>query len=734
MMSDELGMRNKGMISFIFIIQLSTFIIVLFLPFFFPSTLFSQEIPSEEEWKHWQSLYNQRRAEEELDPVRKKAWLQKSLAIKELEVTAVNSLQPETPVSGYRGFEIERCITCHDGIEETGRSHPLNFGCTVCHGGDPESVVKSEAHSSLLSGPGGGKNPSDLRVSENTCGLKYCHSGHEQSDRNHILRVRKSIMGTNAGEISALRYLWGAQENKEALFGSFGIMEKDGHIPWSRGGLPRLDTIPYFSKKDVGDPDIKFSGRIADSRWRKSCDGCHLWSEGVAKKGAYRSSGCGACHVPYNENGFYEGDDPTIPRDESGHMKFHKIRSSASDDRCLTCHVEMAPLGKFKGISPKADIHRRRGMACVDCHTQWDIMGDGDIYSKEIEQVEIRCETCHGTADSPPVTAEITDPDDRVVRMGRANPHLENKVGDKMVVSALGNKLVNVKAVNEEIVLVGKLDGKERKIPLLKNNPEPHSIPGHEGKLECAACHSAWSLEIDYGNGIYDQRKFSRDKLLPEYEATRGFWDTKDPVVRAIPPHLVVGPRGKATTAMRRMGFFLTALDHAGKPIAALNERGNRVGYYKNWSFTEPEGFSSGFIIEGKTIHSINREARSCASCHLNPSALSLGIGDVKFGKNLSGRKDEMSLIPHMEKSGSPVNFPAGVKGTLNGGQVSGDHQPGTRAFTRREINRVLKVGVCVVCHDSFHDVIYRNMGKSYAVFKTADHRKKINQMKPGAN
>lgn len=699
--------------------------------FFFPSALFSQEPPPDEEWKHWQSLYNQRRATQESDSLKRQVWLQKPLVIKKLPVDAVNPFSSQVPVSSYRGFKTEKCITCHDGIEETGSAHPLNFGCTVCHGGNGESLRKSEAHSSLLSGPDNRKNPSDLRVIDNTCGLKFCHAGHEQSDRNHVRRVQKSIMATNAGEISALRYLWGAQPKKEALYGSFGVLDSDGHIPWSRGGLPHLDVIPFFSEKDAGDSDIGFSGRIADSRWRKSCDNCHLWGRGSEKKGLYRSSGCAACHVPYNENGFYKGNDPTIPENESGHMKFHRISSSVSDNRCLTCHVEMMPEGQFAGISPEPDIHRKKGMVCMDCHTQSDVMGDGDIYSKGIEQVEIRCETCHGGVDSSPVTAKITDPGDRAIRSSRANPNLKNKVGDNLVVSARGNKLVNVKAVKKEIVLVGKLDGKARKVPLLRNNPGAHSIPGHRGKLECGACHSAWSVEIDYGNGTYDQREFSRDKLQRETEPTRGLWTSSAPAVRAIPPHLVIGPRGKTTTALKRKGFFLTALDNIGKPMVVLNKQGERVGHYQNWSFTEPGGFSTGFSLEGKTIHSTNRKARTCASCHLNPSALSLGEGELRFGKHPSGKKDKIARLPHMARSGSRVNYPDEVKGTLNGRQISGDHQPGARAFNRKEINRILKVGICVVCHDSSQDSIYRNMKKSYAVFKTADHRKKIEKMAP---
>jgi len=35
-------------------------------------------------------------------------------------------------------------------------------------------------------------------------------------------------------------------------------------------------------------------------------------------------------------------------------------------------------------------------MQCIDCHTSNDIHGDGNIYSKREQAVEIECTDCHG--------------------------------------------------------------------------------------------------------------------------------------------------------------------------------------------------------------------------------------------------------------------------------------------------------------------------------------------------
>lgn len=42
------------------------------------------------------------------------------------------------------------------------------------------------------------------------------------------------------------------------------------------------------------------------------------------------------------------------------------------------------------------DVHFARGMACIDCHTERQVHGDGRIYVKRHYEVEIRCERCHG--------------------------------------------------------------------------------------------------------------------------------------------------------------------------------------------------------------------------------------------------------------------------------------------------------------------------------------------------
>ena len=148
--------------------------------------------------------------------------------IKEVHVTATLPDYPWVKVSGYRNRPVERCITCHDGISNVSPSHPPEFGCSVCHGGEPESLDKNQAHATLIYDPAAGtgkRNPSSLSVVEKSCGQLYCHAGHNDENRNHIKRVKKSMMNTMAGVISGLRYQWAGQSRKTARYGTLSITD-----------------------------------------------------------------------------------------------------------------------------------------------------------------------------------------------------------------------------------------------------------------------------------------------------------------------------------------------------------------------------------------------------------------------------------------------------------------------------------------------------------------------------
>jgi len=658
---------------------------------------------------------------------------------KEINEVAVTATLPDYPwiqVSSYRGFLSEKCVFCHKGISEIGKAHPLNFGCTVCHGGDGNSEDKEAAHLTLIYDPEaktGKRNPSSLSVVDKTCGQAYCHSGHFQKDRNHIERVKKSMMGNLAGMISGLRYQWGAQGNRKSSYGVHAIKDKDGDVPLGKGALSKLMALPLFTDEEVrsGADNRLVSHHVGDRILKDSCFQCHIDSPG--KPGSFRSQGCAACHFAYSKDGLYKGEDPTISREELGHPKKHRMITLTPNSICLQCHkgfqtsqpdisvgstyedgiIKKTSENFFPGFGKiKQDIHFKAGLECVDCHTQFDIMGDGNIYSKQHQAVEVQCETCHGDSDSRPQIAQVIDPLDRVIRLSRSYTGWGNSIGDWMVLSSQKRKLANTKVEENRIVTIGKRTGNVYPIPLTIDASKNHSIPGHKNKLGCTSCHSQWVPDC----------KGCHSSFIPERVKKSELADIKKPF-HVKTPSLMLGPKGKVVPMIAPEGRLLNVFDQQGNFIPVMDKNGDTLGIYREWSFTNPHGYSGGRLAYAMNPHSVGKKVRTCASCHMSPSAIGLGEGDIRLGLNSIGEDDKVLPLVRTDIISGRSKLAPRARLTMRGEPLAGVSQTGARLFNQEEINRILKVGNCLPCHEQYDDPIYQDMEKSYMFEKTLDHR-----------
>ncbi len=729
---------------------------------------------AEKDWTFWQERFLQ-----SLSTLTSTSETIQKPLIKEVHVTATLPDYPWVKVSGYRNRPIERCITCHDGIANVSPSHPPEFGCSVCHGGEPEAVDKEQAHATLIYDPKAGtgkRNPSNFSVVEQSCGQLFCHAGHADEDRNHVDRVKKSMMNTMAGVISGLRYQWAGQSQKTARYGTLSISDKDGSIPRKQGALDKLERLPFLSLATIPESVLKketlipVSRHPADRILRQQCFQCHL--DSPPAKGQYRSQGCSACHFEYSSRGLYEGKDPTISRTEPGHPRFHIIRAIPARSTCIQCHrsfalqalgsapqpgpeplkelnpeeiidapstldlatpdpainrneaaddmapqqaeksvdqAEELPLYVGKGQVMK-DVHTARGMDCTDCHTQLDIMGDGNLYSKQHEAVEIRCQTCHGDSQSYPLISQITDPKDPAIRISKNYKGGSNEVGDWMAVSARNRKMTNVKVLEGRIVAIDKQTGTTHLIPLVKDSLNAHSIPQHQSRLECSACHARWVIRCPgCHQSIISGQSSPPARALESHSLDIG------------EPSLMIGPRGKVAPMLTQQKKHLTLLDEKENSLPILQRMDE--GRYKKWTFTNPHGTSGSNLAYALNPHSIQKQARSCASCHLSAKTLGLGDGDLRIGKNSTGKNDFLDPLNRSDIMNKASQFDPQAKVSMRGESLAGTHQQKARTFNQKEINRILRVGNCIPCHDSYEDPIYKDIQKSYRFESTLDHR-----------
>ena len=809
----------------------------------------------EKDWVFWQGQFFQANADKANDHETAYFWRTQEPHIKEMRITAILPDYPWVKISSYKNRTVERCITCHDGISSVSSSHPPEFGCAICHGGEPESVDKNQAHATLIYDPQAGtgkRNPSSLSVVEQSCGQLYCHSGHIREDRNHIQRLNKSMMNTLAGMISGLRYQWAGQSKKTARYAKRAISDKDGNIPHEWGALEKLDKLPYFSYLDIPESDKNtiqpISKHPSDRLLRQKCFQCHI--DSPPPPGQYRSQGCAACHFAYSKTGLYEGNDPTISKTQPGHAKLHQIQALPKRKICVQCHqrfsiqtlgnepspvkniivgpinqneeakntseetlqqqaeveqqqvsegfsammnneelltvesqkednksaeeeelppvkniivgpinqneeakntseetlqqqaeveqqqvsegfsammnneelltvesqkednksAEEEELSLFTGKgNVQIDVHTARGLDCIDCHTQRDIMGDGNLYSKQHQAVEIRCETCHGNDSTYPMISKVTELDDAVIRLSKHYKGKPNSVGDWMAVSKRKKRMTNVKVQNGKMVTIGKRSGRVYNIPLLRNK-QIHFIPQHQSRLECTACHSQSIVECQ---SCHASMKLGQVELKTSERTP----------IKIQQPYLMIGPRGKVAPMFAQPERHFSMLDEKGNPILALGSIGQNRGKYQKWHFTNPDTSSGSNLAYSLNPHSTGTKVRSCESCHLSPETLGLGKGDLKIGANNTGKNDSLVPLNRLDEKTQASVFDPQAKVSIRGEVLAGSHQLKARPFNQKEIIRILRVGNCIPCHDRYGDRIYQDIKKSYAFASTLEHR-----------
>ncbi len=450
------------------------------------------------------------------------------------------------------------CISCHKGIESIrqegsgmmamikalGASHGDSEGCVICHGGNPKATDVKAAHSGSpaelkrIQGPQTFyPDPGAMDINTFTCGQAACHKGYE-------VRLEKSLMNTEAGKIQGNLHTWGIKEvqNHKVPWGNYAVKDGDGPVPAvgtdeykaymkdmiaaHKEQFPtKLEQIPNPSVKDI-EKDPKLAGFTYQ---RQQCQRCHVTVKGREKRGDYRGQGCSSCHIPYGNEGIYEGNDPTIDKTQKGHLLTHQIQSTREAkvkhgdieysgipvETCNSCHNRGKRIGvTYQGLmefpygspfnkegkkQPKLhtkqylfisdDLHHQiksrpenpeGGLLCQDCHTTIDMHGDGNIPGTTLAQVEIECQDCHGTPEQFPWELPLGHGEEFAKPLGDkprglAERPLQETAAyatlydkkDGYLKTARGNPFGNVVKDGKKVIL-HSATGNDFEIPLLK--------------------------------------------------------------------------------------------------------------------------------------------------------------------------------------------------------------------------------------------------------------------------
>jgi len=538
----------------------------------------------------------------------------------------------------------QQCALCHRGIED---AHPKKtLACTTCHKGDAAATTPATAHAGMYA------NPGDLRIAGQTCGA--CHAAITRN-------VKSSIMAHRSGTQSGSLFPNGLQPTREQVVFSMapepttpGTPLPKGH-PLPAGTVARLEPLPTFNE----------SGNVFFDLLRKECTSCHLWTQAKSIKGNFRGTGCAACHMTYGEDGKSVGGDVAMSRQKSGRPLRHVLTKAVPVTQCATCHNGGSRAAmSFRGMmeapaegrqtftydqdllhghaySPQTpDIHFTRGMACIDCHTEREMHGDGQIYAKRHYEVEVRCETCHGT---PAALATGVTAQGRKLR--------------NLFVAAAPN-LAGL------VTLVGKLTGTTHVVPqlaTLSTQPAGHE-PAHLTKTECFTCHTAWAptcygchIKMDY-SAYTNPVNVAFDNLASEH--SKQGWFRLTAGVRFADPEPILGInwRGKAVPFVSRAQPLFSYVNPAG--------------------VLEYDFKKLGFAHNPIVPHTVVKQARSCESCHGNPRALGLGAFTSKEH-------------PKLEEFKQPADYRWDRIVDEDGRPLQAQTLDGTRPLNRDEMDRI---------------------------------------------
>ena len=476
---------------------------------------------------------------------------------------------PVTSVS-QEAADRKGCLSCHEGIErfsdgdmqDTIEALGADFGdpggCVVCHGGTANATAPEEAHAGAhadLTDAGGPEmfypDPGSVWIAEKTCG--QCHPGYSE-------RLAKSLMNTEAGKLQGNFWSWGLQDDHKVVYGNYDLTDDDGAEPavgtdaykayMNAMMAQHPDQFPMEMKQP---PEVDVT-RIPDhpnlagiTYSRQQCQRCHVGVTGREKRGDYRGTGCSSCHVPYSNEGLYEGGDPNISAEQPGKLLVHRMQATRKSqvhvgdvtysgiptESCNSCHNRGKRIGvSYQGImefpygSPydaqgkkqpklhtknylfiKDDLHHQvqsrpgnpqGGLLCQDCHTSIDMHGDGTLFGTTLAQVEIECADCHGTPTRFPWDLPLGYGEEFQQTVDATPRGLTDELPDYMffatqyeaqdgyLLTARGNPFGNVVKSGNKVIL-HSATGLDFEVPVLKRIAEDDSWRNLNSKVAMSA-------------------------------------------------------------------------------------------------------------------------------------------------------------------------------------------------------------------------------------------------------
>jgi quinol-cytochrome oxidoreductase complex cytochrome b subunit len=555
----------------------------------------------------------------------------------------------------------ESCVVCHHDVHGFSASHnPKTIGCFSCHGGNPFVTDKKQAHKKMILIPG------NLSTAERSCGTAACHPDITQ-------RINTGLMATLSGMISVDRTVFGEQNNPDSL------------------------------------TDIHHLGNsAADEHLRNLCVRCHLGNPKTTRgpvSEASRGGGCLACHLNYSG----KADSALQRYKNTSTLSIHpSLDLNISDNHCFGCHsrsgristnyegwhetpllpAQMPDSAGYRLVEgtrvfkkEPEDIHHQLGMQCIDCHTSYELMGDGKRYRHEENQEKVQCTDCHFPGKPLTVNASQLENEPAVVAALRYG-----KVGrnDFLITRKGHHALINTRVKGDTAWLTTKLGKKQFRL----HKPDAVCLAPVHSDVSCSACHSAWAPSCVGCHNKYDPDERGYDMVANKEK--KGSWVEYTGQYLAQLPALGVRTLGTKKEIIPVIPGMILTIDRQ--------------------SFTRSKHDSLLFrrLFAPAAPHTTAVKGRSCKSCHNNPVALGFGKGKLRFQiKNGRGRWTFVPEYQNNPHDGLPEDAWTGFLKSRTG-MVS--TRKNVKPFSVAEQKKMLRVGACLSCHKENSAVMRKSL------------------------
>ena len=404
----------------------------------------------------------------------------------------------------------------------------------------------------------------------------------------------------------------------------------------------------------------------------------------------------------------------SIQSSREAKVKVHDIEySGVPVETCTTCHNRGKRIGvSYQGLMEtsynatfdaegngqpdlhtkrylhmKEDIHYQKGMLCQDCHTSNDMHGDGFLSGTTLAPVEIECQDCHGTTKAYPWELPLGYSDEFSPQYKEGKERgttkslaeylkkgTEYKATEGYLLSARGNPLTNVVKKGTRVT-VHLASGKDIELTPLKALKEEKKlskaglvamdgIAAHTDELECYTCHATWApqcygchVKIDYSGkkqnvdwlkASHDQdihgRTGDMKKNLKEYLIDGKVTETRS-YLRWEDPPLSQNGEGRVSPTIPGCQTTITVIGKDGKALLQ-----NHIFKIPNVEGAGEEG-QKAIDMSPVQPHTIQKESRTCESCHASDKALGLGVDGAKT----TGDPSKTTIVDLMTAEGKII-------------------------------------------------------------------------------